>query len=101
MSYLGSREHIERPPSVQMRPYDDKTLDVQDKPPASSGLVTLALNLITFLLRPLRPLLPHMLPLLVCLLCLPVLMFISGAAGWIVWRNVPVGWRADVFLQYG
>jgi hypothetical protein len=75
--------------------------DDKDERPHSSGLTAFALKLVTLPLRPLRPLLPHIFPLLVCFLCIPVLMFFSGAAGWVVWRNVPVGWRADAFLQYG
>ncbi|KAF8530977.1 putative adipose-regulatory protein-domain-containing protein [Gautieria morchelliformis] len=66
-----------------------------------STTLALSLNLLATPLRFLRLLLPRVFPLIVCLLCIPVLMFFSGAAGWAVWRNVPVGWRTDVYLQYG
>ncbi|KAJ7786159.1 putative adipose-regulatory protein-domain-containing protein [Mycena metata] len=49
----------------------------------------------------LRPLLPHILPLLVYLSFIPLVLFFSASAGWIVWRNVAVGWQAPLYLQYG
>ncbi|KAJ7076567.1 hypothetical protein B0H15DRAFT_593417 [Mycena belliarum] len=48
-----------------------------------------------------RPALPHILPLLVCLSFVPLLLFLSASAGWLVWRNVAVGWHAPLYLQYG
>ncbi|KAJ7169738.1 putative adipose-regulatory protein-domain-containing protein [Mycena filopes] len=49
----------------------------------------------------LRPLLPHILPLLVYLSFIPLILFLSASAGWVVWRNVAVGWEAPLYLQYG
>ncbi|KAF7339776.1 hypothetical protein MVEN_01894000 [Mycena venus] len=49
----------------------------------------------------LRPYFPHVLPVLVCLSFVPLLLFLSASAGWIVWRNVAVGWQAPLYLQYG
>jgi hypothetical protein len=49
----------------------------------------------------LRPTFPHILPLLVCLSLVPLLLFLSASAGWIVWRNVAVGWQTPLYLQYG
>ncbi|KAJ7900195.1 hypothetical protein B0H14DRAFT_2672677, partial [Mycena olivaceomarginata] len=49
----------------------------------------------------LRPIFPHILPLLVCLSLVPLLLFLSASAGWIVWRNVAVGWQTPLYLQYG
>lgn len=53
------------------------------------------------IIRPVRPLLFHLLPLAICLLCIPILLMMSGAAGWLVWRGIPTGWSEDVYLQYG
>ncbi|KAF8577892.1 hypothetical protein K439DRAFT_1363629 [Ramaria rubella] len=78
-----------------------KLLPEGDEQPAPSGITSFALNLFTAPLRAVGRFLPKMFPLIVCLLCIPVLMFFSGAAGWIVWRNVPVGWKMDANLQYG
>ncbi|KAJ7099608.1 putative adipose-regulatory protein-domain-containing protein [Mycena crocata] len=49
----------------------------------------------------LRPALPHILPLLVFLSFVPLILFSSASAGWLVWRNVAVGWQAPLHLQYG
>jgi hypothetical protein len=49
----------------------------------------------------LRPNLPHILPVLVFLSFAPLVLFLSASAGWIVWRNVAVGWQAPLYLQYG
>lgn len=37
----------------------------------------------------------------ICLFFIPVLLSISAAAGWFVWKNVPSGFRVPVHLQYG
>jgi len=74
---------------------DDET---PRKPGDNSSAVV---KIIAAPLRPIRPLLPHLLPFIVCLLSIPVLVFLSGAAGWMVWKNVPVGWTVDANLQYG
>ncbi|KAF8213194.1 hypothetical protein K438DRAFT_1081743 [Mycena galopus ATCC 62051] len=49
----------------------------------------------------LRPYFPRILPLLVFLSFVPLLFLISASAGWIVWRNLAVGWQAPLYLQYG
>ncbi|KAJ7092576.1 putative adipose-regulatory protein-domain-containing protein [Mycena epipterygia] len=48
-----------------------------------------------------RPNLRYILPLLVCLSFVPLILFLSASAGWIVWRNVAVGWQVPLHLQYG
>ncbi|KIJ23591.1 hypothetical protein M422DRAFT_195758 [Sphaerobolus stellatus SS14] len=58
-------------------------------------------RIITAPLRPVRPLLPYLLPFVVCLLSIPLLIVLSGTAGWFVWKSVPVGWEVDTYLQYG
>ncbi|KAJ7293435.1 hypothetical protein C8J57DRAFT_1269048 [Mycena rebaudengoi] len=49
----------------------------------------------------LRPNLPRILPLLVFASFIPLVLFLSASAGWIVWRNVAVGWHSPLYLQYG
>ncbi|KAJ7275185.1 hypothetical protein B0H12DRAFT_1086139 [Mycena haematopus] len=49
----------------------------------------------------LHPYFPRVLPLLVCLSFVPLLLLLSASAGWIVWRNVAVGWQTPLYLQYG
>ncbi|KAK7064343.1 hypothetical protein R3P38DRAFT_2823900 [Favolaschia claudopus] len=49
----------------------------------------------------LRPYFPHILPLVVCLSLVPLLLLLSASAGWVVWRNAAVGWKAPLYLQYG
>ncbi|OCH96036.1 hypothetical protein OBBRIDRAFT_702409, partial [Obba rivulosa] len=44
---------------------------------------------------------PQLVPLVVFLAAIPVIVFLSFAAGWIVWRSIAVGWETEVFLQYG
>ncbi|GJJ13913.1 hypothetical protein Clacol_008170 [Clathrus columnatus] len=51
--------------------------------------------------RVVHSLLPRLLPVIACLLCVPLLLTISGAAGWVVWKRIPVGWNEEVYLQYG
>ncbi|KAJ6621590.1 hypothetical protein B0H10DRAFT_2016555 [Mycena sp. CBHHK59/15] len=49
----------------------------------------------------LRPSLPYILPVLVYASFIPLILFLSASAGWIVWRNVAVGWQSPLHLQYG
>jgi len=48
-----------------------------------------------------KPVVPQLIALSVCLLLVPLVVLLSLYAGWFVWRNVAVGWKAPVYLQYG
>jgi len=49
----------------------------------------------------LRPMAPQLISMAVFLLLIPLIVFLSVFAGWIVWRNVAVGWETTLYLQYG
>ncbi|ESK98056.1 adipose-regulatory protein [Moniliophthora roreri MCA 2997] len=49
----------------------------------------------------LRPLAPHVTPLLICVILIPLLISLSLLAGFLVWKNVAVGWSVPLYLQYG
>ena len=79
----------------------EKLVDGKNDGHPPRRLLAHSMDFLATSLLPLRPLLPSIFPLIVCLLCIPILIFFSGAAGWFVWRNVPVGWSMDVYLHYG
>ncbi|THV05985.1 hypothetical protein K435DRAFT_646222 [Dendrothele bispora CBS 962.96] len=54
-----------------------------------------------FVSRSFASLAPHLLPLVFFCLLIPVIINTSLFAGYIVWRNVAVGWEAPLYLQYG
>lgn len=74
------------------------TEETKRPPDKDSAIVYSALSLVA---KPIRPLIRHLLPFIACLLCIPILLTMSGAAGWLVWKGIPTGWSADVYLQYG
>jgi len=49
----------------------------------------------------LRPIAPQLIPLTIFLLLIPLILLLSVFAGWIVWKNVAVGWETTLDLQYG
>lgn len=59
-------------------------------------LSALSIGLATF-----RPFAPQLIPLAVFAVLIPLVVFLSLSAGWVVWRNVAVGWEAPLYLQYG
>ncbi|KAJ6519679.1 hypothetical protein C8R45DRAFT_952357 [Mycena sanguinolenta] len=63
--------------------------------------VRLVFSALSSFLAFLHPYFPRVVPLLVCLSFVPLLLLLSASAGWIVWRNVAVGWQTPLYLQYG
>ncbi|KAH7885915.1 hypothetical protein F5I97DRAFT_1876383 [Phlebopus sp. FC_14] len=68
--------------------------DERAKPSAPSPPLRLAISLM-------RPIGLQLVPLAVCLALVPVVVILSVFSGWYVWRNVAVGWEANLYLQYG
>ncbi|PPQ67035.1 hypothetical protein CVT26_009932 [Gymnopilus dilepis] len=58
-------------------------------------------GLVSAVLAAVRPLAPRLVPLFVCSFFIPVIVFLSAAAGWIVWSNLSVSWQVPLYLQYG
>lgn len=49
----------------------------------------------------LRPFAPQLIPVLICLFLVPLAILLSLTAGFIVWKNVAVGWESPLHLQFG
>ncbi|KAF8078764.1 hypothetical protein FPV67DRAFT_1663454 [Lyophyllum atratum] len=49
----------------------------------------------------LRPYAPQIIPVLICVFIIPLVVFLSVSAGFIVWKNVAVGWESPLHLQFG
>jgi hypothetical protein len=90
---------------------DEKALLIQqDTPPLGvTGLVIalaflpvrLSFRALSNVSRLVLPITPKFIPFIVCSLFIPLVLFVSISAGWIVWKNVAVGWEATLYLQYG
>lgn len=48
-----------------------------------------------------RPYAPQIVPILVCAFFVPVVLALSGFAGWVVWNSLSTGWEIPLYLQYG
>jgi len=49
----------------------------------------------------LRPFAPQIIPLLICVFIIPLVVLLSLSAGFLVWKNVAVGWESPLHLQFG
>ncbi|KIK70837.1 hypothetical protein GYMLUDRAFT_296633 [Collybiopsis luxurians FD-317 M1] len=58
-------------------------------------------SIIDYISNLLRPYSPNLASLFVFLLLIPFIAFLSLSAGFIVWRNIAVGWHIPLYLQYG
>lgn len=63
--------------------------------------VQLFIDILWAALRLFRPLAPHLVPLAVFSVTLPLIILLSIASGYVVWKSVAVGWESELFLQYG
>ncbi|KAI0639815.1 hypothetical protein C8Q77DRAFT_1083014 [Trametes polyzona] len=63
--------------------------------------IRLFIDLILAALRLIQPLAPQLVPLAVFSVSLPLIVFLSVASGYWVWKSVAVGWETEIFLQYG
>lgn len=82
--------------SIKVEPGDE----IPELPPAPVGNPAPPAPVPLFI-RLLRPFAPQLVSLLVFLALIPVVVSISLFSGWYVWRNVAVGWKTDIYLQYG
>ena len=63
--------------------------------------IQLFIDLLWAILRLFQPLAPHLVPLAVFSVTLPLIILLSVASGYLVWKSVAVGWESELFLQYG
>ncbi|KAJ2919290.1 hypothetical protein MD484_g1146, partial [Candolleomyces efflorescens] len=49
----------------------------------------------------LRPYAPQIVPIAVCAFFIPIILAISGFAGYVVWSNLSAKWETPIYLQYG
>ncbi|TBU62059.1 hypothetical protein BD310DRAFT_990344 [Dichomitus squalens] len=63
--------------------------------------VRLFIDLLWAVLRLFSPLAPHLVPLAVFSVILPLIILLSIASGFFVWKNIAVSWETDIYLQYG
>ena len=49
----------------------------------------------------LRPYAPQIVPVVVCAFFIPIILAISGFAGYVVWSNLSAKWETPIYLQYG
>lgn len=63
--------------------------------------VHLFLSFLSSTFSALRPFAPQILPVLICIFLIPLVIFISVYAGFVVWKNVAVGWNTPLYLQFG
>ncbi|KAJ2932751.1 hypothetical protein H1R20_g4340, partial [Candolleomyces eurysporus] len=49
----------------------------------------------------LRPYAPQIVPVVVCTFFIPIILAISGFAGYVVWSNLSTKWETPIYLQYG
>ncbi|KAI6047757.1 putative adipose-regulatory protein-domain-containing protein [Pisolithus marmoratus] len=82
--------------SIKVEPGDE----IPELPPAPVGNPAPPAPVPLFI-RLLRPFAPQLVSLLVFLALIPIVVSISLFSGWYVWRNVAVGWKTDIYLQYG
>lgn len=77
----------------------------EDHPTHFSGIfyapARLVISIFSSVFTVLRPFAPQLIPIIFCFLFIPVSMILSGAAGFVVWRNVAVGWESPIYLQFG
>ena len=64
----------------------------------SDGLVA---SLISASAHYLRPLALQIAPLVICTLFIPIVLSLSGLAGYFVWNSLAARWHAPIHLQYG
>ncbi|GLB36011.1 putative adipose-regulatory protein (Seipin) [Lyophyllum shimeji] len=60
-------------------------------------LLAVASNALSFL----RPYAPQIIPVLTCVFIIPLFVLLSSFAGFLVWKNVAVGWETPLHLQFG
>ncbi|KAG6878647.1 hypothetical protein C0993_001170 [Termitomyces sp. T159_Od127] len=49
----------------------------------------------------LRPFAPQIVPIFICMALIPLILLLSLFSGFIVWKNVAVGWESPLHLQFG
>ncbi|KAF9010364.1 hypothetical protein BDZ89DRAFT_1078162 [Hymenopellis radicata] len=62
---------------------------------------TIPVYLLSKCLALIRPFAPQLIPLVVFAFLIPLVLSLSAAAGYAVWKNVAVGWEMPLYLQYG
>ncbi|RPD64980.1 hypothetical protein L227DRAFT_650115 [Lentinus tigrinus ALCF2SS1-6] len=98
-------------PSAKMEPDAEEQVQLREKVAEDTrGIlnyfwpfhpIQLALDLLWALGRLFRPLAPHLVPLAVFSATLPLILLLSIASGYLVWKSVAVSWETELFLQYG
>ena len=63
--------------------------------------IQLFIDLLWAVMRLFSPLAPHLVPLAVFSVTLPLIILLSIASGFFVWKNIAVSWETDIYLQYG
>ncbi|KAH6916870.1 hypothetical protein BKA70DRAFT_1555472 [Coprinopsis sp. MPI-PUGE-AT-0042] len=76
---------------------DESSYEIQE-PEESSGLL---LSSFQSLFNLIRPYAPQIVPVLVCVFLIPLILSLSGFAGYAVWSSLSKGWEIPLYLQYG
>lgn len=49
----------------------------------------------------LRPFASQIIPVFICMALIPLVLLLSLLSGFVVWKNIAVGWESPLHLQFG